>query len=439
MTTFNASSSSGLRSALSSARSGDTIVLARGDYGSLNLEGRDFSSQVTIRSADGQAVFDGLYLKNVSGLAFDNVTFEGVTSGYGQGIGVKLSSSEDISIENSTITGFLKGVQVWDVDDLRLVNNDLTNIGYDAMVMGHVHGALIQGNDVSLRVSNLDGHSDGLQFYNEGPVAPSSDIVIRNNSFSAADGKTHGIYMGNNDAQGGSHSEFYKNILIEGNTVRTGQVLGIAVGEADGVTIRNNVVFQNANVDSSRAASIPVIRVQHESSDVSITGNTTYKQPAAAGDDNWQPTSGTPGGWTIANNSMVSLGNEGSGGGGGGSPNPAPPGLGDGDADNFRFDGDNVRGATYGRANIDFTEGDKLVLVDYDTGTFRQVSDGNFVWLAHSGEDTIINSLADIREIDRASGRVSTTTNDGALVLHIEQNSGVHHITLVGLAESYLA
>jgi hypothetical protein len=436
MTTFNASSSSTLRSALSSARAGDTINLASGDYGSLRVEGRNFSSQVTIRSEDGGAVLHGLSLQNVSGLAFDNVTFQGVTSGYGQGIGVRLSSSHDITIENSTVTGFLKGIQVWNVDDLDIVNNDLTNIGYDAMVLGHVHRVLIQGNDVSMKVSNLDGHSDGLQFYNEGSVAPSSDVTIRNNTFSASDAKTHGIYMGNSDAQNGNHAEFYSDILIEGNTVRTGQVLGIAVGEAEGVTIRDNVVLQNAEVNSTRAAAVPVIRVQHESSDVSITGNTTYKLPAGAG-DNWQPTATTPGGWEISNNPIVTLG--GGSGGGGGNPNPAPPGLGDGDADNFRFDGDSVRGATYGRANVDFSERDKLVLVDYDSGTFRQVSGGNYVQVAHNGEDVTIDSLADIREIDRASSRFSTTTDNGALVLHIEQSAGTHHITLVGLAESYLA
>ena len=47
--------------------------------------------------------------------------------------------------------------------------------------------------------------------------------------------------MGNNDAGGGNRSEFYRDVLIENNTVRTGQVLGLAVGQTDGVVIRNNV------------------------------------------------------------------------------------------------------------------------------------------------------------------------------------------------------
>ena len=46
---------------------------------------------------------------------------------------------------------------------------------------------------------------------------------------------THGIYMANDVGQRtGDLDTFYKNITIENNTIKSGQVLGIAVGEAVG-------------------------------------------------------------------------------------------------------------------------------------------------------------------------------------------------------------
>ena len=43
--------------------------------------------------------------------------------------------------------------------------------------------------------------------------------------------------------------------------MRTGHLLGLAVGEADGVIIRNNVVLQHSDMHSSKGVNIPVIRV----------------------------------------------------------------------------------------------------------------------------------------------------------------------------------
>jgi hypothetical protein len=52
MSIINVSSAAGLMSALTNARGGETIVLASGNYGDLNLSSRTFASAVTIKSAD---------------------------------------------------------------------------------------------------------------------------------------------------------------------------------------------------------------------------------------------------------------------------------------------------------------------------------------------------------------------------------------------------
>ena len=61
--------------------------------------------------------------------------------------------------------------------------------------------------------------------------------------------------------QGGGLNSFYRNIVIENNTIKSGHILGVLVGETVGVTIRGNTVLQHGAVDSTRPVDIPVIRV----------------------------------------------------------------------------------------------------------------------------------------------------------------------------------
>jgi parallel beta-helix repeat protein len=441
MATINVSSASGLESALRGANSGDTILLASGNYGNVDVGGRNFSSDVTIRS-NGGAVISNMEVNNASGITISNLTFRGSSSGYGQGTGIRVSSSDDITIENSSFSGFTRGIQIWNVDNLDILNNDLSNISYDGMVLGHVHGLLIQGNEVVMNSNpGLDNHKDIIQVYNQGAVAPSSDIVIRNNSLWADDPQTHGIFMGNIDAAGGlKSSEFYSDVLIENNTIRNNMPLGIAIGPTDDLTIRNNVVLRHPDGEGGSGRA-PRIVVNPSADDVTITGNTTHSEPSAATGTNWASVA-KPGGWTISGNSTSGLGSGGEappvgGGSGGGGGAPSTGGLGDGDADTFRFDGDRVSGQTRATRDVDFGEGDRVVFSDYDRGTFKHSSGGNPVQLASNGTGVTLDSVADIREVNNRSGAVSVNTDGDDLVLHIRQGSGTHHITFDGLADLY--
>lgn len=484
MTTIRVSSTAALNTALKSAQSGDTVLLASGNYGKFSLS--NFDKDITIASADPgkPAVFNKVGLSKVSNVTFDgikfdydpaksgssapfsvvnssditirNADFDGhVSKGYGTGTGLTVRQSSDVIVEQSEFHGFYKALQVWAVDDMAVVKNDFDNIAYDAMVFGHVRGLLVDGNKVEMHAVPGVDHKDTIQIYNQGPRPTSSDIIIRNNELSADDGMTHGIYMGNHDAKAtGSTAEFYKNVLIENNTITTGQKLGIAVGETVGLVIRNNTVLQHEDMNSNKVINTPMILVAEAASKVTITGNTGHAN-VGSGDDNWQSTGAPKAAWTIANNKIVKLGT---------SADdlmpvapapvkdavPAPikdtapepvtpaPNSGDGDADVFRFLGDKMRGHTYETVKaLDFSDGDIITLGKYQRGTFEDVGGGNVLNANKEGTYVKIDSLTDIQELDFASKAITTTIKGDALVINIAQSKGVQHITLEGLGEEY--
>jgi hypothetical protein len=380
MATIRVSSNSQLSSALRSAGSGDTISLSGGTY-SLTLRGEN-ASGATIKAASGAHVsFTKVDLANVSNLTFDNVDFVGRTDGRL----FQMQSSNNITVRNSTFDGANNGTAFWanksdkitlddnlikdfrigawigSIDNLTISDNSLSNIRYDGMIIGKVHGATVSGNSISLNVpSGTSGavHTDGIQFYNTTPSDPMSNVVVRNNRIETNNTISHGIYAGNGaaDSKGGS-SNFFKSVTIDHNTVVSGQLAGIAIGQTAGLKITNNILLQDTGNRSSADVRTPEIRVQHDSTNVTITGNVVHETPAPSG-KNWQPTGHSEPGWTIANNKVVSTGTSvktaeslaPSAGAASGvkaaaaasSPSEAPAtkvGAGDGDADHLRFDG----------------------------------------------------------------------------------------------------
>ena len=117
-----------------------------------------------------------------------------------------------------------------------------------------------------------------------------------------------------------------------------------------------------------------------------------------------------------------------------------PAGSGNGTADDFRFDGDDLAGQKrVVFTNVDFSEGDRLTLIRFDPGTFRDYGGGNVVGANQEETYVRINSLVDIQELVTASPDVSAlfqTTND-TLVVRVIQDAGVLDIALPGFAQDY--
>ena len=488
MATVSVSSASELQKALDNASKGDVLVLDSGNYGTLSLNGNSQKNDykfdditITSKSASNPAVFNRVNLSNVTNVTFDDIKFDYTTGdgkpflfnntkgisiidseidgkldgGHGSGHGLWVINSDDFRLQGTEIHNFATGAHFRSVDNLDVVNNSYSGISYDAMFFGRIGGALIQGNDVVMKGEKGIAHRDMIQFWNNDNNDPSHDIVIRGNTLVSAETVTHGIFMSNDLAhKGGGMSTYYKNILIENNVIKSGQVFGILVGQTDGLTVRNNTVLQHTSLDSSRPVDTPVIRVEDDSKNVSITGNTTHKTPeAVSSGNNWMSDKGSaPGGWTISGNKIASIGTDSggasgsgtgggsnSGGGGGGvAPNKPTGNAGNGKADTFRFDGSKIDGretATY--KNVDFSEGDKIILTKFEKGTFAHYAGDNPVGINAAKSQVVINSIVDLQEIVTAARDVTAKITGDKLVVSVAQDDGSFHMTLPGLGELY--
>jgi hypothetical protein len=448
MATLNVSSAAELRSAINSASGGDTILLADGSYGDVSL---NRASDVTIQARGNNAVLNELDLRNADNVKIDGLTFEGRTdgSGYGTGTAVEIKSSSDVTIENSDFSDYAKGLRAWDVSGLKVSGNTLDNISFDGLVFGHVHGARITGNDVTMHGRENVDHKDVIQFFNQGDKAAASDVVIANNTLTAEDPNIHGIYMGNADASNtGRASEYYSDITISGNVIDVQHMLGVAVGQTDGLAITDNVVLRHGGADGAREINSPRILVDHDSDNVRVSGNTVLETPSAAG-SNWQPDSASGGGWSISGNSVVSVGTSiggfatgsdtGSDSGSGATPGTATSAADGADvADVFRFTGDRIDGDVSARIEgADFGAGAVLKLGHYDAGTFDDVLDGNIVQNNASGSYVKIDSLTDIAELAAHSDAVAAHVSGDDLRVTIEQDSGTLDLVLAGLGQDY--
>jgi parallel beta-helix repeat protein len=457
MATLNVSNAAELRSAINSASGGDTIQLANGSYGDVSIRNVD---DLTLKAEGSGAVLDGLNIRGADNLTVDGLSLEGGTdgSGYGTGTGLTIKSSSDVTIQNTDISDYSKGIQVWDVSGLKISANTLDNISYDGIVLGHVSDTLIDGNDVTMHGRENIDHKDAIQVYNQGSKAATSNLVISNNTLTAEDANIHGIYMGNADAKNtGSSGEYYSNITITGNVVDTQNMLGIAVGETNGLTVTDNVVLQNSGAESTRAMNTPQILVAAEANNVHVSGNTVIETPGAA-TSNWQDASISGSGWSISGNAVVSVStsvaqylsgmNTGSGTGASTgtststststATSAAENHDATGSADTFRFTGDGIDGDTQATVSgFDFGAGDALKLGRYDAGTFEDVRGGNVVHNNTAGDYVKIDSLTDIAEIAASSKAVDAHVSGDDLVISIDQQAGTLDIVLAGLGQDY--
>jgi PKD repeat protein len=348
MTVISVSSLSGLYSALANAKGGETIALAGGEYGQLNLGtkagfSRDFPSNVTITSADpdNPAVFSTAVLREVDNLTLDGLTFDysfapgdalhyrpfavshssnvtirnstfdgdvatGVSSaddGYGYAIGLSVRFSSGVVLEQNEIQGFHRGMVVADSQQITVSGNDVHSIRSDGMNFSQVRDVAITDNwihDFKAAPDSGD-HRDMIQFWTAGTTTASENIVIRGNRLDIGNGDfTQSIFMRNELVDTGKAGAelFYKNVLIEENVITNGHLHGITVGETAGLTIRGNTILHADGRDVDEMDSpveIPRINVKTTSTDVTITGNAVASINGHAGQA----------GWTVGQNAFV--------------------------------------------------------------------------------------------------------------------------------------
>jgi hypothetical protein len=238
------SSASALTSELGSAHSGDTILLQAGTYSGLSLSNLNFGSGVTIASADknNQAVLTNFDMTGVTGLKFQNLTFNVTTPAYAgfnvtnshnitlDGVsvhgsldgdssndaeGFRFFDSDHVTITGSTFQQVAKAAQFSNVTDIVVSNNNVHDVMSNGFVFAQVANVHID-NNVIHDIKPVNGlHPDGIQFTTSNTTVASHDIEISRNLIYRGNGDYfQGIFM--RDEVG---SLPFQNATISGNTI----------------------------------------------------------------------------------------------------------------------------------------------------------------------------------------------------------------------------
>ena len=336
-TTITVTSAAELNQALSQATGGETILLAAGNYGKLSLNGKQFSSNVTIKSADpnASASFSEAHLNGASNVTFDTIKFDYTYSpgdyhfqnkfsvthrsnitfqhsnfdgdfasgigtsadGTGYGTGLMISGSNNIDVINTEFSKWWKGAIALNSDGVSFTGNDVHSIRSDGLVFDNVDNILVENNYIHDfgGAAGAGDHRDMIQVQRANGSG-SDNITIRNNVFDMGNGDyTQTIWFGGDGKDLSDPNVIHHNVLIEGNVIYNGHLHGISVYGADGITITKNSVLHVDEKTQTGGIEIPLIFVSNGSSNVAITQNITSQILGHNGQA----------GWTVADNVLI--------------------------------------------------------------------------------------------------------------------------------------
>ena len=306
-TTITVTSAAELNQALSQASGGETILLAAGNYGKLVINNSQFASNVTIKSADPNAMasFSETYVSNSSNVTFeeikfdytyasgdrdhhspfqinyssnitiDNSVFDGdLASGTGIGRGLVVRGSTNVDVVNTEFHSWWKALSAAQSTNLDFIGNNIHTIRSDGISLGEVQNVLIENNYIH-DFGGLAGsgdHRDMIQIQRASGTG-SSDITIRNNVLDIGAGDyAQGIWAGADKGNISDPTHWNYNIVVENNVLYNAHANGIALHMTDGATIANNTVIAVPTQQTGGVA-IPKIILAVGSQNITITDN----------------------------------------------------------------------------------------------------------------------------------------------------------------------
>jgi hypothetical protein len=257
---------------LKAAQSGDQILMASGDYGSLKIQDIHINGQVTITSADpnAPAVIQYLSVSHCDGLTFTGIEINvrpgslGIGVGYSSeinfenmhvhgtvdgeytldGSGMTVRNSTNVTVSNSTFHDLGGGITHIDDNGLVLSNNSFHDLRSDGIHGTRSSNVTITDNTFTDFHPQGSDHPDAIQFWTNGD-APASNITITGNTITRGDGsKIQGIFLGDEGGAG------YKNVTITENAVIGGMYHGIRLVHGDGAVVSDNLVVGYTDMTS---------------------------------------------------------------------------------------------------------------------------------------------------------------------------------------------
>lgn len=293
--TVYVSNATELKAAIAGRTDNTTIVLKEGDYGTLSINERGSLKPLVLVSENPAkpAIFESLTITNANGVKIDGLQFTpektGKESWAGSGLTVRNSNgvevvnskfvgtdgsfedsargmtifdSKNVVVENNSFTGLMRGGVLYNIDNLDVNHNTITNMRSEGFNFSAVKNVEISYNKMSDFHPFAGDHADFIQFWTRGAITESSNIHIHHNELVEKKASVQGIFMDNDDGIP------YRNVVIEDNFIQTNAPRGITLEEAYGATIKNNIAIATEGADYK--VSIHVT----ESSGVTLLGNT---------------------------------------------------------------------------------------------------------------------------------------------------------------------
>ena len=288
MTTITVGTAAQLQTALSQAHAGDTILLQAGTYSALSLSSLNFSTNVTITSADSThpATLTGVVLSGCSGLSFTNLDFDGSsTPANSTNYAFRILSSSNITFDHLHIHGSMDGnpqddVQVLAIknsNNVTISNSEFEQLGIGMGYSGCTNLTITNNSFHDIRTDGIRGsqssyvnitnneftnfypvsgdHADAIQMWTTGTTAASHDINISGNLvYQGTSGYVmQGVFM--RDELG---TMPFKNVTIHDNVMVGTNWNAIAVIGGVDVDVANNIAAQLPGQEQN-----PLIRIEN--------------------------------------------------------------------------------------------------------------------------------------------------------------------------------
>lgn len=328
------SNAAALKAAVSKLVSGQTIQLNPGNYGDLSfLSGKKFSAPVLITSANknNMAIVTSTKISNSQNINLSYLKFfadgSGKTPSWGSVVppndsydglprqpgktALYLENSRDVTVAHSLFSGHNRGTMFSNSTNVKILNNVFTNTTMDHMAFTGMNNLLVEGNYTGGFKAFWASHNDSIQFWNTGTGSAgntSSYVTIRNNILTSTEqsgskGGVQGVFIFSEKVarQGGGYSDFYKNVVIENNTIVTSHPNAITLSATAGLRIRNNTAL--VDCANHKKGWEPRLTVYNGSTGVTISGNRANRLHAATGNPTVQAS--FPGSWVVTGNTVT--------------------------------------------------------------------------------------------------------------------------------------
>lgn len=259
-----------LSAAVRAAKSGDTIIAASGDHGTLSMTDLRFDPPVTI-SGSG-AVLTGMDLKNVQGLSLVGLEFAPACGSgrypliaYGskalrfEGLnihgdsncwaGLLLRESTDILVTGSEIHHVANGVSRLNSSDVTISDNFLHHLSSDGVNGGGGSDIAVIRNRMTDFRPAPGAHPDGIQFWTTGAATPASHILIQGNVIDRGSGDlatvAQGVFI-----ELDSPDRRWSDVKVLDNVVIGGMYNGVFADGVDGLEVARNTVTGFPDMES---------------------------------------------------------------------------------------------------------------------------------------------------------------------------------------------